>query len=177
MVQLPGVIKWTLILSLTALAQAQSQVDVPAGTKIALRFINRMDSATAVPDQRVDFRVATHGIVNRRIVIREGTEAHGIVVAVVQDASSASDLRTRIAFIETTAVDGNTVRLARVEITPAALRQVNDPIAAVPTTPVGSILVGNGVPLRSLIRDGQVSIPAGALLITATTHSLQIMTE
>jgi len=177
MLQVRGAIIAGLILALPTFAQAQAQLNVAAGTRVGLRFINRLDAAAATQDQRVDLRVASHVIVNRRIAIREGTGAHGVIAKVIHDAVSGSEQRTRIAFIETTAVDGSTVRLARIEIFPVVLRQVNDPLAALSTTAVGSILVLNSIPTASLFREGRVIIPAGAVAVTVTTHSLQIKTE
>lgn len=171
-----GVLIFAVLLLLPALAQAQPQVEVPVGTKVALRFLAKLDAASAAQDQRINFRVATHVIVDRRIAIREGTGAQGTVITVRQETSPSLEPRVRIAFIETTAVDGSVVRLARIDIVPGALRQIRDPASAVSTSAVGAILVTNG-PVASLIRDGLVSIPAGAVGVTATTHSIIVSTE
>ncbi len=166
-----------VILYLPALGGAQSLVDVPVGTKVALRLLGGLDSTTAAQDQRVSFRVAASVSVNRRIVLREGTAAHGVVVSVVREASPEEGPRIRIAFVETTAVDGSVIRLTRIDATPGSLRQVRDLAAVAATSPVGTILYSNGATVAALSRGGHVVVPAGAVVVTATTHAVQINTE
>jgi len=169
---------WFLILGgilfLPAVTRAQPHVDVPVGTKVALRFISAVDSTTVTQDQRINFRTAVPTIVNRRTVIREGAAAHGFVVSVVGGVAPRAASRVRIAFVETDAVDGQTVRLARIELTPSAFRQVRDPATAVATSPVGTIMLGDGIP--KLVNGRHFVVPSGAVAVTATTHSIEIST-
>ncbi len=162
------------ILCLPAVTQAQPQVEVPVGTKVALRFLTGLDARTAVQDQRVNFRVAVPTTVNRRTVLREGTAAHGFVVSVIGGTAPRAGVRIRIAFVETTAVDGQVVRLARIEVMPEAFRQVKDPAAAVATSAVGTIMLGDGTSSTAFVQGEHLVVPAGAVAVTATTHSIVV---
>lgn len=171
-----GLIILAGILCLPTITQAQPHVDVPVGTKVALRFLTGLDSTTAVQDQRVNFRVAVPTTVNRHTVLREGTAAHGFVVSVIGGTAPRADARIRIAFVETTAVDGQVVRLARVEVMPEAFRQVKDPPAAVVASAVGTIMIGDGTNWTAFVQREHLVVPAGAVAVTATTHSIEVST-
>ncbi len=164
------------ILCLPTVSQAQPQVDVPVGTKVALRFLTGLDSATAVQDQRVNFRVAVPTTVNRRTVLREGTAAHGFVILVIRGIATSAGARIRVAFVETTAVDGQVVRLARIEVMPKAFRQVKDPAAAVVTSAVGTIMLGEDTSSTTFVPGEHLVVPAGAVAVTATTHPIEVST-
>ena len=162
------------MLCLPTVTQAQTQVDVPVGTKVALRFLTGLDSTTVVQDQRVNFRVAVPTTVNKRIVLREGTAAHGFVVLVSRGIAPSTAPRIRIAFVETTAVDGQVVRLARIEVMPDAFKQVKDPAAGVLTSAIGTIMLAESPSSPAYVPGEHLVVPAGAVAVTATTHNIEV---
>ncbi len=174
-----GLVMLSLMLALPAFTQAQSPAEVPVGTKVALRFLTGLDSTTAVQDQRIDFRVAAPVTVHRRIVLREGVAAHGFVVSVIRETRSGVDGRIRIAFVETTAVDGHLIRLGRIDVTPASFRRVEDPVAFIATSKEGAILLGSdgATGVGAPVRGRRVAVPAGAVVVTSTTHRVQVNTR
>jgi hypothetical protein len=61
---------------------AATQILTPAGTKVALKFVDPVDTAKAVRGDVVHFRVAADVIANGHTVIKAGTGVAGSVIAV-----------------------------------------------------------------------------------------------
>ncbi len=164
-----------LALSVPPKAAAQAGVLVRAGTKVPLRFVSQLDSSTAHQGQRVNFRVASNVIVNRSVVIRAGTAAHGIVESVEPESQFGKDARIRIGFVETTGADRHPIRLSPIDITPNSIRQVKDVSGAVATSVVGAVLLGPvGLAAGALVRGGHVVVPAGAIVVAGTATSVRV---
>ncbi len=162
-------------LSVPPKAEAQAGILVNAGTKVPLRFVKQLDSATAKQGQRVDFRVAANVIVNRSVVIRAGTAAHAIVESVEPAGQFGKDAMIRIGFVDTTGVDKRPIRLSPIDITPNSIRQVKDVSGAVATSVVGAVLLGPvGLAAGVLVRGGHVVVPAGAVVVAATATSVRV---
>ncbi len=166
-----------IILSLTLppVAEAATTVTVPSGTKVPIRFLEAVDSDTAKAGQRLRFRVSEDVVVGRRVVIRYNTPAQGIIDAVNPPGTLGKNARVHISSIRTTAVDGRSVGLRPVEISPEGLRQAKDTGGAVATGTAGLILLGPvGIVAAVLVRGGHVSIPAGTVGVAFTAAPTRV---
>lgn len=140
-----------------------------------LVFLTGVDSTRARPGMAVRFRVAADVIVGRRVAIRAGAPASGIVTQVVPAGPFGRNARVRIAFVETTAMDGRPVRLASILVNAGWTRTATDRTAAAATSGLGVILLGPvGLAAGALIRGGAVVVPPGAIAITTTTEPIQL---
>lgn len=178
MTRIPAVFATLLLATALAMppaASAGTPVLVPAGTRVPLTFLARVDSRTARQGARVRFRVAADVIVRRQVTVRAGTPAQGVIVAVEPPGIFGRDARVRVAFIRTTAADGRPLQLAPMVITAGRLRQVKDTGGAAATSGVGLILLGPiGLAAGALVHGGPVVVPPGALAITATAASVRV---
>lgn len=162
-------------LLLPARAQAATEVLVPMATKVPLSFINKLDSQTAKEGQTVRMRVAADVVVSRRVVIRKGASAQGLISSVSPPGIFGQNARVHIAFIKVTAVDNRPVRVSPVDITPDSLKETADTGGAVATSAAGLILLGPiGIAAGALVRGGHVSVPPGAVAVTATLAAVRI---
>lgn len=174
-VQVVIVLLVSLALAVPPTAQAATNVTVPVGTKVALQFINAIDSTTAKEGQQVNFRVAGDVVVARHAVIKRGAPGKGTIVSVAPPGVFGKNARIHIAFITARAVDGKPVKLSPIEITPEMMRQVKDTSGAVAAGTVGLILLGPlGVAAAALVRGGHVALGAGSVAIVATLARVTI---
>lgn len=164
-----------ITLALPPIAQAATTVLVPVGTKVPIRFVEAIDSRTAKVGQRVRFRVSEDVAVGGRAVIRFNTAAQGIIDAVNPPGSLGKNARVHISSLRTTAVDGRSVGLAPVEISPEGLRQAKDTGGAVAAGTAGLVLLGPvGIVAAVLVRGGHVSIPAGTVGVAFTAAPVRV---
>jgi hypothetical protein len=162
-------------LTMPLAAYAETPVVVPAGTRVPLTFLTRVDSRTARQGASIRFRVAADVIVRREVVIRAGTLAQGLIVAVVPPGSFGRDARIRVAFIRTRAADGRLVPLAPLVITAGRVRTVRDTGGAAVSSGVGLILLGPlGLAAGALVHGGVVVVPRGAVVVAATTAAVRV---
>ena len=63
----------SIVLSVTPWGRASAQVSVPTGTQVALKFSAALDSGTVKEGDTVLFTVASDVIVDRTIIIKQGT--------------------------------------------------------------------------------------------------------
>lgn len=161
--------------TLPPVAEAATTVVVPSGTKVPIRFLEAVDSRTAKVGERVSFRVSEDVVAGGRIVIRYNTAAHGTIDAVNPPGSLGKNARVHISSIRTTAVDGRSVGLRPVEISPEGLRQAKDTGGAVATGTAGLVLLGPvGIVAAVLVRGGHVSIPAGTVGVAFTAAPVRV---
>ena len=162
-------------LTLPPVAQAATTVLVPSGTKVPIRFLGAMDSRTAKVGERVSFRVSEDVVVGGRVVIRHDTAANGTIDAVNPPGSLGKNARVHISSLRTTAVDGRSIGLAPVEISPEGLRQAKDTGGAVAAGTAGLVLIGPvGILAAVLVRGGHVSIPAGTVGVAFTAAPVRV---
>ncbi len=158
-------------------AQA-SDVDVPAGTQVLLKFLEPLDSATIKEGTTVKFEVAADVLVQRSVIFKQGTPAQGTVTDVSPPGIFGRNARVHIAFIQVTASDGRPVRLSPIDVTPDSIKQVKDVGAAAGSSVAGAILLGPiGIAAGALIHGGDVSVPAGAVGMTKVTESFRAMVQ
>ncbi|HLW49208.1 MAG TPA: hypothetical protein VKW09_15775 [bacterium] len=62
-----------------ATVSAAVTVLAPAGTKVALKYIEPLDTATIKPGERIHFRIAADVLVDGRVVIKRSTPLAGTV--------------------------------------------------------------------------------------------------
>lgn len=155
-----------------------SDVDVPAGTQVLLKFLEPLDSATIKEGTTVKFEVATDVLVQRSVIFKQGTPAQGTVTDVSHPGIFGKNARVHIAFIQVTASDGRPVRLSPIDVTPDSIKQVKDVGAAAGSSVAGAILLGPiGIAAGALIHGGDVSVPAGAVGMTKVTESFRAMVQ
>lgn len=172
------VVSLTAALVFAPAARAQASVTVPAGTQVPLAFATRVDSSTVREGEPVTFTVAADVVHERRIVIRKGAGAQGLVVSVTPPGVFGRNARVHVAFVQTVAVDGLPVRLAPIDITPNNLRDARDTAGAAGASVAGLILLGPvGVAAGALVRGGHVTVPPGAVAMTSTVSAIQVKVE
>jgi hypothetical protein len=170
-----AVLVLSAVLIMPLAASAASPILVPAGTRVPLTFLTRVDSRTARQGAHVRFRVAADVIVRRQVVIHAGTPAQGLIVSIVPPGIFGRDARIRVAFIRMTAADGRPLQLAPVVITAGRLRRVKDAGGAVASSGVGLILLGPvGLAAGALVPGGPVVIPPGAVAVAATATPVRV---
>ena len=151
-----------------------SEIDVPAGTAVPLKFLEPLDSATIKEGTAVKFEVAADVLVGRSVIFRQGAPAQGVVTDVSQPGIFGKNARVHIAYIQATASDGRPVRLSPIDVTPDSIKQVKDVGAAAGTSVAGAILLGPiGLAAGALIHGGNVSVPVGAVGTTKVTESFR----
>ena len=115
------------------------------------------------------FTVASDVIVDRTVVIKQGTPAQGLVVSITKPGIFGRNARVQIDFVQTAGVDGRPILLSPVSVTPASIREARDTGGAVGASMAGVILLGPiGLAGGALIRGGHVNVPAGAVAVTST---------
>ncbi len=177
-VRSPGCVALIVILAsllLPVQAHAATEVVVPMAAKVPLNFVGKLESQTAKEGQTVRMRVAADVVVGRRVVIRKGASAQGLISSVSPPGIFGQNARIHISFIKVTAVDNRPVRVSPIDVTPDSLRETADTGGAVATSAVGLILLGPiGIAAGALVRGGHVSVPAGAVAVTATLAAVRI---
>jgi hypothetical protein len=158
-----------LSLSVSPVAFAQTEVTAPAGTQVPLSFATRVDSNAVREGEAVPFTVAQDVVVERKVIVKKGTSAQGLITSVSPPGIFGKSARVHIDFINTLGVDGLPIKLSPVDITPENFREAKDTGGAVGTSVAGLILLGPvGLAAGALIRGGHVVVPAGVVAITAT---------
>ena len=153
-----------VVVAAIALPAQAGEVPVSAGMSVLLKFLDPMDSATIKEGATVRFEVAANVLMERTVVIRQGTSAQGIVTDVSHPGIFGKNARVHVAYIEVTATDGRPVRLSPLDVSADTVRQVKDVGVAGASSIAGVILLGPlGLAAGAFIRGGDVSIPAGAI--------------
>jgi hypothetical protein len=163
------IVALSVALSITPWGRASAQVTVPTGTQVALRFSAPLDSGTVKEGDTIPFTVASDVVVDRTLIIKQGTPAQGLVVSVTKPGIFGRNARVQIDFVQTAGVDGRPISLAPVGVTPASTREARDTGGAVGASVAGVLLLGPlGLAGGALVRGGHVSVPAGAVAVTST---------
>ncbi len=148
---------------------------VPAGTKVLLKFLTPVDSATIKEGATIKFEVASDVLISRTVIFRAGTPGQGIVTDVSKPGIFGKNARVHIASIQADAVDGKPVRLSPLDVTPESVRQVKDVGAAGATSLTGAILLGPiGLAAGAFIRGGDFNLPAGAVGTVAVAEAFSL---
>lgn len=153
-------------------------IEVPAGTSVALKFIEPVDSATIKEGAPVKFEVAADVLIQRAVIFRQGATAQGIVTDVSKPGIFGRNARVHIAFIQIIAGDGRPVRLSPIDVTPESIKQVTDVGAAAGSSVAGAILLGPlGLAAGALIHGGDVKVPAGAVGMTKVQEAFRLIAQ
>ena len=161
--------------SLLPASMGTTAIVVPIGTKVPLRFLTAVDSATVKQGTAVKFEVAADVLINRDVVFRMGTPAQGVVTDVSPPGIFGKNAKVHIAYIQTAAIDGRPAGLSPLDVTPQTVQQVKDVGAAAGTAVAGAILLGPiGIAAGALWHGGQVTVPAGAVGTTDVAEQLQV---
>jgi len=171
---LAAVLAIALLLTGVVPAHAAS-VQVPFGTKVLLRFLTPVDSATIKEGASIKFEVAADVLINRTVVFRAGTPGEGIVTDVSKPGIFGKNARVHIASVQANATDGKPVRLSPLDVTPESVRQVKDVGAAGATALTGAILLGPiGLAAGAFIRGGDFNLPVGAVGTVSVEDAFQL---
>jgi hypothetical protein len=98
-----------------ATVSAAVTVLTPAGTKVALKFVDPVDTATVKQGEPVHFHVAADVLVNGKVVIKMSTPVTGTVNKVGHESVLNSGF-ANITNLAVIAVDMKTVRLKDVRV-------------------------------------------------------------
>ncbi len=158
-----------------SLADAETMVQVPAGTTVLLKFLHPLDSSQIKEGADVEFQVAADVLVDRFAVLRQGAPAKGTVTDVSAPGIFGKEAVVHIGFIQATAADGRPVRLSPLDVTPKSIHQVKDVGAAGASSVAGAILLGPlGLAAGALVHGGNVSVPAGAVATTKIEYAVSV---
>lgn len=153
-------------------------IEVPAGTAVALKFVEPVDSSTIKEGAPVKFEVAADVLIQRAVIFKQGATAQGIVTDVSKPGIFGRNARVHIAFIQIAAGDGRPVRLSPIDVTPESIKQVSDVGAAAGSSVAGAILLGPiGLAAGALIHGGDVKVPAGAVGLTKVIDSFRLIAQ
>jgi hypothetical protein len=133
-------------------AQAPASMPVPvlAGTQVGLTFLDPVDAAKTTQGDKVRFTVTADVIVNRSIVIRQGTSLEGTVTKIKKPGGFDNTAAVTLGFLAVTAVDEKPLVLDDVVVQPPA------------KIFGGNVIVApGGVVTARTKNDATVSVPAG----------------
>jgi hypothetical protein len=162
-------------LAVPSQAATPDLVRVPPFTRVPLRFLQPVDSDSAHPGQVVRFAVNEDVMIGRRIVIRRGGRARGVVQTVDLAGPFGKSAMVRLDFVKVWAVDGQGILLTDIVITPNRLRQDRDTSGSAGAAAGGIILLGPaGIAAAALVRGGHVRVPAGAIAMVDTRSTARV---
>jgi len=148
---------------------------VPLGTKVPLRFLTEVDSATVKKGAEVKFEIAADVLIDRTAVFHAGTPARGVVTDVSPPGMFGKNARVEIGYLQSTAIDGRPAQFSPLTVSPETTQQAKSVGAAAGTAVVGAILLGPiGIAAGALWHGGQVTIPVGSVGTTDTSEQLQL---
>jgi hypothetical protein len=101
-------------------APAVTPVPVLAGTQVGLTFVDPMDAAKTTQGDKLRFTVTADVIVNRLIVIRQGTPLEGTVTKIKRPGGVDNTAAVTLGFLSVTAVDEKPLVLDDLVVQPPA---------------------------------------------------------
>ena len=103
-------------------AQAIASIPVPvlAGTQVGLTFVDPVDAAKTTQGDKLRFTVTADVIVNRLIVIRQGTPLEGTVTKIKRPGGFDNTAAVTLGFLSVSAVDEKPLVLDDVVVQPPA---------------------------------------------------------
>ena len=103
-------------------AQAPASIPVPvlAGTQVGLTFVDPVDAAKTTQGDKLRFTVTADVIVNRLIVIRQGTPLEGTVTKIKRPGGFDNTAAVTLGFLSVSAVDEKPLVLDDVVVQPPA---------------------------------------------------------
>jgi hypothetical protein len=131
-------------------APASISVPVLAGTQVGLTFGDPVDAAKTAQGDKVRFTVTADVIVNRLIVIRQGTSLEGTVTKIKKPGGFDNTAAVTLGFLSVTAVDEKPLVL--------------DDVVVEPSSKIfgGNVIVApGGVVTARTKNDAMVSVPGG----------------
>jgi len=149
-------------------AWAATAIYVPAGTRVGVRFVTRLDSSTVIQGTRVGLSVTTDVIGGRHVAIRAGTPVSGIVTEVTRPDTFGTRDQVVIGFLRVNGTDGHPIVLRDLvvskEMVGSGRPAVADALAARPT----------GQFVGALVSGGHVIVPPGAIVTDTTAASVTV---
>ena len=146
---------------------------LPDGTRIAVRTMEPLSSATLQDSQSVTFAVVEDVVVDGEVVIKQGTPVRGTIVDAQAKRRMGRAGKLQYTVNETRAVDRSTIRLRAL--------QDRKGDSNVTSTAVTTVAVGVFVPVAApffLLRKGHdVVVPEGTRVDTFVDGDHQVTTE
>ena len=147
-------------------------IRVPDGTRVAVRLMEQLSSATAKAGDTVAFEVVEDLIIDGQLLVKQGTPARGTVVeaAAKRRMGRAGNLSYTLA--ETRAIDGQTIRL---RATQEKKGDSNVTSTAVATTAV-AVFVPVAAPFVLLRKGKDITVASGTRVeaFVEGDHSLRV---
>jgi len=149
-------------------AWAATAIYVPAGTRVGVRFVTRVDSGTVKQGARVGLRVTADVIGGRHVAIRAGTAVSGIVTEVTRPDTFGTHDKVVIGFLRVNGTDGRPIVLRDLVVSKEMVGSERAAVAdALVPRPAGR-LVG------ALVSGGHVIVPPGAIVTATTAASVTV---
>jgi hypothetical protein len=147
----------TLLSNVNLPAQSADGVRLPDGTRLVVRLVEQLTSATAKPGDTVAFEVVEDVSVDGMLFIKQGTPARGTVVEAESRRRMGRSGTLLYGLTETKSVDGQQVRLRA-----AQEKRANSSVTstAVATTAV-AFIIPVAAPFVLLRKGKDVTVPAG----------------
>ena len=130
---------------------------IPDGTRIPVRVMQQLSSASVKSNDQVTFSVVEDVVVDGDVVIKQGTPVRGVIVDAAEKRRMGRAGRLSYAVNETKAVDRTVIRLRAVQ---AGKGDSNVTSTAVTTTAV-AVFVPVAAPLFLLRKGGDIVVPEG----------------
>src|SRR3954452_6205831 len=130
---------------------------IPDGTRIPVRVMQQLSSASVKSNDQVTFSVVEDVVVDGDVVIKQGTPVRGVIVDAAEKRRMGRAGRLSYAVNETKAVDRTVIRLRAVQ---QGKGDSNVTSTAVTTTAV-AVFVPVAAPLFLLRKGGDIVVPEG----------------
>ncbi len=154
-------------------AGTATDVWVPAGTRVALTFVTPVDSEAVATGAQIHFKVSADVVGGRYVIVRAGTPVVGTVTKVTKPGMFGAGSEVVIGFIAVSAVDGRPISLQDVTVSKATITGAR--AGAAGASAAGALILGPvGLLAGALVKGGSVSVPAGTVVVDATTASVNI---
>jgi hypothetical protein len=154
------IVAWGLVFVLSgycAIPASAVERRLPDGTRIAVRVMEQLSSASLKDNDRVSFAVVEDVVVDGQIVIKQGTPVHGVVVDAEAKRRMGRAGKLMYTVNETKGVDQRVIRLRAVQDKKG---ESNVTSTAVTTTAV-AVFVPVAAPFFLLRKGQDIVVPEG----------------
>ena len=140
---------------------------LPANTRVALRLLTPLDSATAKQGDVVEFAVAANVVLDHFVLVPKDAHVSGAVVRVTPPGLFGRSAAILIGYLDAPTMDGGVVQLKNIIISRTTVTTSVEEAAA--TSLAGAVLLGPvGLVAGAFVRGGSVEAPGGTITFGAT---------
>ncbi|HKX18951.1 MAG TPA: hypothetical protein VJT33_13145 [bacterium] len=147
---------------------------LPANTRVALRFLTPLDSATATQGDVVEFAVAANVVFGHFVLVQKNAHVNGAVVRVTPPGLFGRSAAIVIGYLDAPTTDGGVVQLRNIII--SRTRVTTSVEGAAAASLAGAVLLGPvGLVAGAFVRGGSVEAPTGAITFGNTGAAAPVM--